>query len=299
VYGAKKVMIRSMTGFGRAVVTENDRKFTVELKSVNHRYLDMSVRLPKKFAIYDSEVRNVVKEYAIRGKVEISVSYEDLSKSDTDLVYNEKLAEEYFNYGKMIAEKFSLRNDIAVSTIMRSPDVLTMTDSDSDEEELVEVLKKTVALACKQLVETRSAEGENLLKDFLEKLDFMQETVENIAKRSPASIAEYRAKIEEKVRELLANTDIDNNRIAAEVTMYADKVCVDEELVRLKSHINTMRNELKKGGELGKRLDFVTQEMNRESNTILSKCSDIAISNYGIDLKTTIEKIREQVQNVE
>ncbi len=293
-------MIKSMTGFGRCEVSEGDRKFTVEMKGVNHRYLDANIRMPKKLNFFDSAIRTVLKQYVTRGKVDIFITYEDLTENQVSLKYNESLAKEYLDAFKKMEETFGLENDIRVSTISRCPEVLTMEEQSADEEELWKGLKKALEGALKQFVETRGMEGENLKNDIIAKLDGMSEKVACIEVRSPEIVAEYRAKLEDKVKELLADTQMDEGRIAAEVVIFADKICTDEEVVRLKSHIAHMKETFAtEENGIGRKLDFIAQEMNREANTILSKANDIEVSNYAIDLKTEIEKVREQIQNIE
>lgn len=293
-------MIRSMTGFGRCEITEGDRKFTVEMKGVNHRYLDANIRMPKKLNFFDSAIRSLLKKYAQRGKVDIFITYEDMSENQVSLKYNEPLAKEYLTYFKQMEESFGLENDIRVSALSRCPEVLTMEEQSADEDELWKGLKKALEGALKQFVETRGIEGENLKNDIIAKLDGMSEKVACIEVRSPEIVAEYRAKLEEKVKELLADTQMDEGRIAAEVVIFADKICTDEEVVRLKSHIAHMKETFAtEENGIGRKLDFIAQEMNREANTILSKANDIEVSNYAIDLKTEIEKVREQIQNIE
>ena len=292
-------MIKSMTGFGRCEISEAERKFTVELKGVNHRYLDVNIRRPKKWNFFEASIRNLLKKYAQRGKVDIFITYEDFSENQVSLKYNETLAEEYLKYFKQMEEKFSLENDIRVSTLSRYPEVLTMEEQMIDEEELWNVLKKALEGAFSQFVSTRITEGEALKKDLLAKLDEMLLLVDKVEERSPEIVAEYREKLEMKVNELLADTQIEESRIASEVVLFADKICTDEETVRLRSHIEHMKNTLEETEGIGRKLDFIAQEMNREANTILSKANDLEVSNYAIDLKTGIEKVREQIQNIE
>ncbi len=292
-------MIKSMTGFGRCEVQKDSRKFTVEMKSVNHRYLDVNIRMPKKLNFFETAIRNLLKSYANRGKVDIFITYEDLSQAQVAVKYNAVLAGEYLKYLKQMEEEFGLENDIRVSTLSRYPEVLTMEEQSEDEEELWNGLKEALEGAFGQFVQTRQTEGENLKRDILAKLDRLNELTAHIEDRSPQIVSEYRAKLEEKMKELLADTQIEESRIAAEVILFADKICTDEEVVRLKSHISHMRNTLDEKDEIGRKLDFIAQEMNREANTILSKANDIEVSDYAISLKTEIEKIREQIQNIE
>lgn len=293
-------MIKSMTGFGRCEVQEESRKFTVEMKSVNHRYLDANIRMPKKLNFFETAIRSLLKQSVQRGKVDIFITYEDLSEQQVSLKYNEVLAAEYLSYFEKMQEKFSLENDIRVSTLSRYPEVLTMEEQAVDEEELWKGLKKALDGAIRQFVETRTSEGEHLREDLIEKLDNMLKLVGCIEERSPQIIAEYRDRLETKVKELLADTQIEDSRIAAEVVIFADKICTDEEVVRLRSHIVHMKDTLVSDDSgIGRKLDFIAQEMNREANTILSKANDLEISNIGIELKTEIEKVREQIQNIE
>ena len=292
-------MIKSMTGFGRCEVQKDSRKFTVELKSVNHRYLDVNIRMPKKLNFFETAIRTLLKSYANRGKVDIFITYEDLSQTQVSVKYNAALAAEYMKYLKQMEEEFGLENDVRVSTLSRYPEVFTMEEQSEDEEELWNGLKEALEGAFTQFVETRKTEGENLKKDIISKLDLLSEQIGFIEERSPQIVAEYRAKLEDKMKELLADTQIEESRIAAEVILFADKICTDEEVVRLKSHISHMRNTLEEKDEIGRKLDFIAQEMNREANTILSKANDIEVSDRAISLKTEIEKIREQIQNIE
>lgn len=293
-------MIKSMTGFGRCEAADEERKFTVEMKGVNHRYLDANIRMPKKLNFFESAIRSLLKESVHRGKVDIFITYEDFSESQVSLKYNETLAAEYLEKFKMMEEKFSLENDIRVSTLSRYPEVLTMEEKMDDEEELWKGLKKALDGAIAQFVQTRTVEGENLKKDLIAKLDGMLELVGQIEERAPKIIAEYREKLEGKVKELLEDTQIDEGRIASEIVIFADKICTDEEVVRLRSHVEHMKETLQSDDSgIGRKLDFIAQEMNREANTILSKANDLETSNIGIELKTEIEKVREQIQNIE
>lgn len=292
-------MIKSMTGFGRCEVAENNRRFTVEIKAVNHRYLDVNIKMPKALSFFEAAIRGELKNYISRGKVDIFITYEDFSEKTSAVRYNRELAQEYLGYLRQMTEEFGLEDDIRVSTLSRYPDVFTMEDTGVDEEELWKELQKAIAGAAEMFVEARTAEGENLRRDLLEKLDGMEKLTAFIAERSPKIIAEYQERLRNKVKELLQETQVDEGRLLTEVTIYADKVCVDEELVRLKSHIETTKKTLLEGGSIGRKLDFIAQEMNREANTILSKSNDLEISNCGVELKTEIEKVREQIQNIE
>lgn len=293
-------MIKSMTGYGRCEAEEGERKFTVEVKGVNHRYLDVNIRLPKKLNYFEGSIRTLLKQYVHRGKVDIFLFYEDRSPNQVSLKYNEALAAEYLSYFKQMEQKFQLKNDICVSSLSRYPEVLTMEEQVTDEEQLWNSLKKVLSAAFGQFVDTRMTEGAHLKTDILSKLEGMQQLVACIEAHSPEIIATYRKKLEEKLNELLENAKVDDSRIATEAVIFADRICTDEEVVRLKSHISHMKETLcSEEGGIGRKLDFIAQEMNREANTILSKANDLSISNYAIDLKTEIEKVREQIQNIE
>ena len=292
-------MIKSMTGFGRYEAADDDHKITVEMKSVNHRYLETGIKMPKKLNVFESRMRDLLKKYATRGKIDIFINYEDDSESQVNLKFNQNIADEYMAIFNNMSEKYNLKNDMTVGGLARFPEVITMDEVQEDEEELWHFIEEAMKAALEQFVNTRILEGENLKKDLLGKLDHMEELVAFVEKRSPEIMKEYRSKLESKVKELLGDTTIDESRIATEVIIYADKICVDEETVRLRSHIEHARKCLNEDGGIGRKMDFIAQEMNREANTTLSKANDIEISNAAIDLKTEIEKVREQIQNIE
>lgn len=292
-------MIKSMTGFGRYEVSETERKITVEMKSVNHRYLDVNIKMPKKLNFFEAAIRAELKNYIQRGKVDIFITYEDFTQNNVCVKYNKDIAAEYMKYLNQMSQDFGLDNDIRISALSRYPEVLSMEEQTADEEEIWKALSKAVRGAAEGFVETRIREGENLKNDLVDKLNGMLQHVDFITERSPQLISEYKSKLREKVKELLEDSQIDENRLLMEVTIFADKVCVDEELVRLRSHIETTKQTLAEGGSIGRKLDFIAQEMNREANTILSKANDLEISGRAIELKTEIEKVREQIQNIE
>ena len=293
-------MIRSMTGFGHGEVSnDKNQKVTVEMKSVNHRYCDISLKLPKKLAMFEANIRNIMKEYASRGKIDIYVSYEDLSETAVSLHYNQAMAAEYMQVFKKMQEDFGIETKITAEALAKYPEVVTLEEVRQDEEVWWELLEAALRQAAEKFVETRTIEGANLKKDLLGKLDQMAADVAFIERRSTQIIAEYRAKLEEKVNEFLEDSAIEENRIAAEVTLYADKIAVDEEIVRLQSHISSMTVVLESDESIGRKLDFMAQEMNREANTILSKSSDVDLADHAIELKTNVEKVREQIQNIE
>ncbi len=292
-------MIKSMTGFGRNEVSEEKRKITVEIKSVNHRYLDVNIKMPKKLSFFEAAIRTELKKYMQRGKVDVFIAYEDFTESNVCVKYNKELAAEYMGYLEKMAEDFGLDNDIRVSALSRYPEVLTMEEQSVDEEEIWKALCGAVQGAAEKFAETRLKEGEALKTDLIAKLDGMLDHLSFIEERSPQLVEEYKDKLRERVRELLEDTQIEESRLLLEVTLFADKICVDEELVRLRNHIETTRQTLVDGGSIGRKLDFIAQEMNREANTILSKTNNMEISNRAIELKTEIEKVREQIQNIE
>lgn len=292
-------MIKSMTGFGRAEAVTKEWKITVELKSVNHRYLDLNIKMPRKLNLFEGQIRNLMKTYMQRGKVDVFITYEDYTAGSVALKYNRGLASEYMNYLKEMEEEFHLKNDITAAMLSRYPEVLTMEEQPVNEEELWSRMEGPLNEACRKFVEAREREGENLKKDLLLKLEGLDQMVSKVEERSPMVVQAYREKLEAKVHELLEDSQIDDSRIAAEVVLFSDKICNDEETVRLHSHIRGMKNILTEKEGIGRKLDFMAQEMNREANTILSKSNDLEVSDIAIDLKTEIEKIREQIQNIE
>ncbi len=293
-------MIKSMTGYGRAELANDDLKITVEIKSVNNRYLDIGIKMPRQLGMLESAIRTELKNYIKRGKVDVYITYEDLKEANIQVKYNSKIAGEYLKYLRQMAEEYGLDNDIRVSVLSKYPDVLTMEEEPMNPDELWESLRAVVCRAAENFLQARIKEGEFLRNDLIGKLDDMQRHVDFITERSPQIVASYRQRLFEKVRELIGDSAIEESRIIQEVTIYADKVCVDEELVRLKSHIKATREALDISSEgIGRKLDFIAQEMNRESNTILSKSDDLEVSDRAIELKTTVEKVREQIQNIE
>lgn len=293
-------MLKSMTGFGRNEIVTVERKLTVELKAVNHRYCDISVKMPKKLGFFEAGIRNLLKQYIGRGKVDVFISYEEYTENTACVKYNPDIAAEYMKSLAQMAEDFNLENDVKVSSLSRYPDVLTLEEQTVDEKELWGALEAVIRTAAEKFVETRIAEGEHLKADILAKLSGMLTCVEAIEKRSPEIVAEYRKKLTDKVSELLGDTKLDEGVLATELVIFADKICVDEETVRLRSHMKHMEHTLTtEEDNVGRKLDFIAQEMNREANTILSKANDIEVSNLAIELKTEIEKIREQIQNIE
>ncbi len=292
-------MIKSMTGYGRQENVTEEYKILVEIKSVNHKYCDINVKLPRHLNMFDAYIRNILNGYISRGKVDVYINYEDYTKSGISVKYNNDIAARYIETLNQISSDFGISGDINAAILSRYPEVITVEESTADENVLKEIVRKAIVEAAEKFVESRETEGVNLKKDVLEKLDYIEECVAFIEKRYPKVLEEYREKLYSKVSELLGSVNVDESVLATELIVYADRICVDEEMVRLKSHIEAMRTVLESEGSIGRKLDFIAQELNREANTTLSKSSDIAISDKAIDLKTAIEKIREQVQNIE
>ncbi len=293
-------MIQSMTGFGRAEMIDDKRKLVVEMKSVNHRYADITIKMPRRLNRFEAGIRNILKDYVSRGKVDVFITYENLAEADVVVRYNRNVAEEYVNYFRQMQEEFGIQEELTPTAVGRFPEVFSLGEAVSEnDEELFVCLEQVLRQAGESFVSARAAEGENLKKDLLAKVSEMQVLVEKIEALSPKIIEEYKSRLREKLDEFLQRNDIDESRIAAEVTIFADKICVDEEMVRLKSHVDGVRGILEDGGAVGRKLDFIVQEMNREANTTLSKAGSLAVTDIGIELKTLIEKIREQIQNLE
>lgn len=292
-------MLKSMTGFGRGEMADEKLKITVEIKSVNHRYLDLGIKMPKRLNACESTVRSILKEYVQRGKVDVFISYEEFENTTVQLKYNRALAAEYMEICSRMQQEFDLLQDASVSMLAKLPEVITMEQVSDDDETMGKLLEQALRSACVAFVAAREKEGDQLRTDLLSKLDHMLELVKRIENRSPGVVEEYRRKLTDKVKELLAENPVEESRILTEVTLFSDKICVDEETVRLAAHIRSMKDLLLQGGAVGRKLDFIAQEMNREANTTLSKCNDLETSNIAIDLKTEIEKVREQIQNIE
>ncbi len=291
--------MHSMTGFGKAEIFDGRYRFSVEVKTVNHRYLEIGIKLPKTLSRLESLVRSRLKEYLERGKVDIYISFEDMGGGTECVRYNSALAHEYAKFLLQMSKEFGLDNDMRISTLARFPDVFTTEDAEIDVSELKDGLLKCLNDALSQVAEMRRQEGEALKKDMLMKLSEMEKMVSFINDRSPAVVEEYRARLREKIEALLQDKDLDESRLLTEVAIFADKCSVDEEIVRLRSHIEAFKRELEKSGSVGRKLDFLAQEMNREANTTLSKVTDLSLADMAIEIKTCIEKLREQVQNIE
>ena len=292
-------MVRSMTGYGKGFAENENARVTIEMKSVNHRYLDLNIKLPKKLNFLESLIRNKISESIFRGKVDVYITLNEHSDACYKVSINDIIAKEYYDSISAMAEKLGIDNDLKASNIVRLPDVIELEETDSDEDELKALVLSALSDCINQFVEARIAEGARLEADLVAKMDEMLVLVDKLEKRSPIIIEEYKTRLTTKIHELLEDNHIDESRIAQEVTMYADKVCIDEEMVRLKSHVAETRSVFNLDKEVGRKLDFLAQELNREANTILSKSTDVEIADIGITLKTLIEKVREQIQNIE
>lgn len=292
-------LIKSMTGYGRSVETRNGREFTVEVRSVNNRYLDCAVRLPRLVTFGEDAVKQAVKNTISRGKVDVFVSVRSEGGEQGTVTLNTALAEGYLAAMRQMAETFGLENDVKVSDLSRLPEVFTVDKPEVDEEALLADLMAVTNEALAGYDAMRTTEGAALDHDLRSRGARILELVGQVEKQSPKTVSDYRARLEAKLREVLANTAIDESRILTEAAIFADKVAVDEETVRLRSHLNQMNAMLDAGGAVGRKLDFLLQEMNREANTIGSKCTDVAVARIVVDIKAELEKIREQVQNVE
>lgn len=291
--------MRSMTGFGRAEAADGNCRITAEVRGVNHRYLDLGIKLPRRLLAFEGDVRGWVKESVRRGKVDIYVSIEELEGESVKVVYHRALAQQYTQALHDMAQDFGLKEGTDVMSLARLPEVLTMDRAEEDEDALRALLKEAVSGALAGFVAAREREGDALVADLTDKLAQLESMVDAVEERAPGIVEDYRARLLAKVQEILADRAADEARILTEVTLFADRVCTDEETVRLRTHIRSMRAELAKTDEVGRKLDFIAQEMNREANTTLSKSNDIATSQIAVDMKTCIEKIREQVQNIE
>lgn len=292
-------MIRSMTGYGSAEEILGGRNIRVEIKSVNHRYFEYTARVPRNCGFVEERMKRLLSSTISRGKVEVGVTIQTVEGVDEEISINRDVVKNYVEALRSVKNEFDLTDDLSLSSIAKLPDVFTVVKAETDEEALWSDIESVVKKALAAFVEGREAEGERLKADVLQKIAFIEEKVSFIEERSPETVKEYRARLYDKMREVLENNQIDEGRILQEAAVYADKVAVDEETVRLRSHMQELRKTLDKSEPIGKSLDFRIQEVNRETNTIGSKCSDAAIADTVIEMKNTIEKIREQIQNIE
>ena len=291
-------MIKSMTGYGRAKLSKDDREYQIEIKSVNHRYLDISVRIPKQLSYLEETIKKEIAKKVKRGKIDVFVTFENNSLEGKEIKINTELAKAYIDELKKLAEKENILSDIQVTEISKYPDVLNI-QSSQDDEKITEEVLETITIATDNLVQMRETEGNKISEDLLKRLNIINKKVEEIAKLSTGLIEEYVVKLEERINEILKNQEIDKTRLAQEVVIYADKCSIEEEVTRLNSHISQFKNLLNSNEAIGKKLDFIIQEMNRETNTIGSKANNLEITNFVVDIKTELENIREQIQNIE
>lgn len=292
-------MIKSMTGFGRAQETVDGMTVTVELKSVNHRYFEFTAKVPRTYGFLEEKLKSFLNARVSRGKMECYVSIENLEESDMEVVVNPSIAKGYVDALRTLSETFGLKEDYSAISIAKFPDVLTLRKAPADEEKVWNAVQKVTELAVERFVTMRETEGEKLRADILSKADTILEHVAFVESRSPQTVREYHEKLRQRMEELLENTQVDEQRLLTEAAIFADKVAVDEETVRLRSHISQLREFLNADEPIGRKLDFLVQEMNRESNTIGSKAQDVEIAKRVIAIKAEVEKIREQVQNIE
>ncbi|MCI5625202.1 MAG: YicC family protein [Clostridiales bacterium] len=292
-------MVKSMTGYGRAEETIRGCTITVELRSVNNRYLDCNIRLPRLYLFAEDGIKSRVQNTISRGKVDVFVTLDYAGKEEVKVTVNRPVADGYYGALKQLAQSYQLSEDISVSLLSRFPDVLLAEKAEEDTEQRAQDIYSVLDRALADFDEMRTKEGSRLRDDILSRAAAIEDMVTFVEERSPQTVSEYRAKLEARMQEVLQNTQIDESRLLTEAAIFADKVAVAEETVRLRSHIAQLREMLSKGGATGRKLDFLIQEFNREANTIGSKCSDIQIARQVVDIKAEIEKIREQVQNIE
>ena len=292
-------MVKSMTGYGRAVETVNGREFTVEIRSVNNRYLDCTVKLPRALSFAEDTVKQAVKNTISRGKVDVYITQRSEGAADAKVTLNTAMAAGYVEAMRQMAQEFAIREDISVSLLSRMPDVFTVEKPEVDEEQLLSDMMQVVNAALANYDAMRAKEGEALKNDLSSRGNTIRSLVSQVEQGNGQTVIDYRTRLYNKLQEVLANTAIDESRILTEAAIFADKVAVDEETVRLRSHLEQMDSMLAAGGAMGRKLDFLLQEMNREANTIGSKCTDVRLARIVVDIKAELEKIREQTQNIE
>lgn len=292
-------MIKSMTGYGKSEQTIDSLNVTVEIKSVNHRYFEFSARVPREYGFLEEKLKKYCNSLITRGKVECYVSVEDLEEREMEVNVNETLAAGYVKALKELSERFGLKDDISAVTLSRYPDVITLHKASEDEERIWNAVKAVAETAVSKFIEMRETEGSKLRGDILSRADYIIECVEFIEGRSPETVIEYNEKLKQRMKELLGDAAVDEQRLLNEAAIYADKIAVDEETVRLRSHISQLREFMNSSEAIGRKLDFLVQEINREANTIGSKAQDVDIAKKVIAIKAEVEKIREQVQNIE
>lgn len=292
-------MVRSMTGFGRANALINGLDVTIEIKSVNHRYFEFSCRMPRAYQFAEEKLKALCQQSISRGKIELSVFVEETAESSTQVEINHPYAKAYMAAIKQLCKEYGIKNDVKASAFVGNNDIFKLRRSVLPDEQVIEALLTVADEAIKNFVDMREVEGERLLKDVLSRADTILSKVALVEERSPETVKSYRERLEQKVRDLLETANIDEQRIITETAIFADKIAVDEETVRLRSHIKQLESFLNAEGPAGKKLDFIVQEMNRETNTIGSKAQNVEIAHIVVDIKSEIEKIREQIQNIE
>lgn len=292
-------MIRSMTGFGRATFEDDSRSFTVEIKTINHRYCDINLKMPKSLISIEDKIRSTIQKKINRGKVDVFINLTTYDKKDIRTVFNETLADSYVECLQSIKNRYDIKDNISLSLVAKFPEVVTIEQQEEDIERLWKSLEVPLNEATDMLLKMRQIEGNKLQENIIEKCNNIKKVLDNIEERAPLVPITYKQKLQERLKELLQDCNIDENRVAVEVAILADRACIDEEIVRLNSHIIQMQETLNLDESIGRKLDFIIQEMNRETNTIASKANDLNISNLAISIKNEIEKIREQIQNIE
>lgn len=292
-------MLRSMTGYGRSQKIINGRDISVEIRSVNHRYYEYSSRIPRTYSYIDEKLKALLKSSVSRGKVEISVTINNIEGKDSQIAVNKGVAEGYVTALRSISNELNLDDDLTLSKLIRIPDIFNIQKTPDDEEQICSDVSEVTAEALERFVAMRETEGERLKNDILEKADFIIERVGMVEEQSPLTVEAYRNKLYKKLSEILADKNIDEQRIITEAAIFSEKIAVDEETVRLRSHVSQLRDILESDEAVGRKLDFIVQEINREVNTIGSKAQDLNITKIVVDMKSEIEKIREQIQNVE
>ena len=292
-------MVRSMTGYGRGTASDGNMTVTVELKSVNHRFFECSIKAPRQFSFFEDKLKSYLQSRIARGKVDVFVSFERGAVSTETVTVNEALAESVVNAMRSIAEKYNVSDDVSATAVAAVSGVLTVTSGQLDEEATGNIILSAASDAVDAFIAARETEGARLAADVISKSENILQFVEIVEKRSPETVVLYRERLENRIKELLQSASVDEQRVLTETALFADKIAVDEETVRLRSHIAHLNEMFKAAGPIGKKLDFIVQEMNRETNTIGSKCQDIDISRVVVDMKSEIEKIREQIQIIE
>lgn len=293
-------MISSMTGYGRAFCESKTRNFTVEIRSVNHRYLDLNIKMPRSLLQLEDRIRKAVKGAVSRGKIDIYVTQTILETENAKALLNKSLCDSYVKCLNEIKELYNIKENISLSLVSKFPDVISVEEQEEDIENIWDVLKMPLNEALENLIAMRKREGEALKIDIAKKCDEIKVLVEEVEKRSKSTVEDYKIRLTNKINDLMSDKSlVDENRLAMEVAIFSDKACIDEEIVRLKSHISQLNESLNTNNPVGRKLDFIVQEMNRETNTISSKSSDVEIVHLVLDIKNNIEKIREQIQNIE